>query len=178
MNLYYTNISAEDQPQSRTDLSLGGFKSSSLVPNDSFANLFSDLSCYSVKENRDEYIGLILKNNTGSQVDDVTLYFTYPTDPQKTIEFAFVALNSNNEIEIIPTVYSKPLIGTFEGADGIGNAVNIGNLAADAAIGIWFKRIINISELETEYSDANLIANGTPQEANEDITLVIDYTTP
>ena len=175
MRLYYTIISENGAPQTRPDLSLGGYTSSTLVPNADIGNLFSDLSCYSVRENRDEYIALTLVNETGAEVVDVTLYFDYPPNRQKDIEMAFVTFNSNDEIEIVPTPYSVPYNATFNAADGVVNAINIGNIAVDGKVGIWFKRIINVDNYNAVYSDESLENNGNPVEENEDITLVINW---
>ncbi len=176
MRLYYTSISGEDLPQTRPDLSLGGFRSGTPVPNDTFSNLFSDISCYSISENRDEYIGIALRNETGALAENVILYLNYPVDgAQKIIEMAFVAFNASDEMEIIPSAYSKPFVGEFNPANGELNAINIGDIVNGEQIGIWFKRIIDQTAIEQEYSNANLIENGTPQEANEDIVLVITY---
>ncbi len=175
MKLYYTNISGEDLPQTRPDLSLGGFRSGTAVPNDDFSNLFGDLSCYSIKENRNEYIAISLQNETGAEAQNVLLHFEYPEGSQKTLEFAFVAFNANNEMEVTTSIYARPLIATFQEANGESNAVNISNLAIGAQIGIWFKRIINTAVISEEFSNANLIENGTPEEANEDIILAIRW---
>lgn len=173
MRLYYTNITGADLSQSRPDLSLGGFRSTTIIPNNNFSNLFSDLSCYSISENRDEYIAASLLNETGVIAQNVTMYFVYPETRQKNIEMAFVAFNANSEIEVVPNPYSAPYTGIFNAADGELNAVNIGDIAIDGQIGIWFKKILDIPAIEEEFSDANLIANGTPAKADEIITLVI-----
>lgn len=176
MKLYYTVISAEEDPQSRPDLSLGGFKSSSITPNNSYGNLFSDISCYSVRENQNEYTALTLVNETGGDVTDVLLYFDYPDDRTKDIEMAFVSFNADGEMEHIPNPYSQPLNATFFAADGIANAISIGNLLTGAKIGIWFKRIINLTNVNEPYTDDSLETNGNPAEADEDIPLVISWT--
>ena len=176
LKFYYTNISGDELPQTRSDLSLGGFKSSTLVPNDSFGNLFGDISVYSVRENRDEYVALALVNETGADVTDVTLYFDYPENRQKDIELAFVQFNSDGEIEVIPNPYSRPYNAEFNSADGVENALNIGNLAANAKIGVWFKKILNIDNIKDSYSDYNLEESGNPDIETEDIALVVDWT--
>jgi hypothetical protein len=172
MRLYYTNISTNGGVQTRPDLSLGGFISSSVVSNDRYKNLFSDVSCYSVQENKDEYIGLALLNETGADVQNVTFYFTYPEQRQKDIEIAFVSFNANDEMEIIPNSYSAPYNATFNAADGELNAITIGTIAADEKVGIWFKKILNIDNITEEYSNESLEENGNPEEADEDIILV------
>jgi len=178
MRLYYTQISAEDTPQTRPDLSLGGFKSSSLVPNNSFSNLFSDISCYSVSENRDEYIALALVNETGVVAENVTFYFDYQDAVdirQMNVEFAFVAFNVGGEIEVVPNTYAQPLNATFQASDGELNSVNVGDIAIDGKIAIWFKKIINTTNILEEQSNDNMAENGTPQPANQIINLIYFY---
>ena len=173
MRLYYTNITGANLAQTRPDLSLGGFRSVTVIPNDNYSNLFSDISCYSISENRDEYLAASLLNETGAIAENVTMYFVYPETRQKDIEMAFVAFNANDEIEVVPNPYSAPYTATFNAADGELNAVNIGNIPIDGQIGIWFKKILDIAAIEEEFSDANMIANGTPAQADEAISLVI-----
>ena len=176
MKLYYTVISKPEDPQTRPDLSLGGFKSSTIVPNNKLSNLFGDISSYSVRENQYEYIALALVNDSAIDITDITVYFEYPTDRQKDLEMAFVNFNASEEMEFIPNPYSQPYVAAFNAADGVVNAINIGGLLAGAKIGIWFKRIINTANVSDAYSNASLEANGNPVEANEEITLVMDWT--
>jgi hypothetical protein len=176
MRLYYTNISTNEGVQTRPDLSLGGFKSSTLVPNNSFSNLFSDISCYSVSEDQNEYIAIALVNEEAITVTDVTLYFDYPDGVQKNIEMAFVNFNASGEMEVISNPYSTPYNAEFSPADGVVNAINIGDLVAGAKIGVWFKKIILKSVIEDLYSNTSLDENGNPEEINEDIPLVITWT--
>jgi len=176
LKFYYTNISENGGIQTRSDLSLGGYKSATAVPNDSVGNLFSDISVYSVRENRDEYIALTLVNETGAEVTDVTLYFDYPENRQKDIELAFVNFNASDEIEIIPNSYSKPFNAVFNAADGVNNALNIGTLAAGAKIGVWFKKVLNINNIKLPYSDLSLETNGNPLIETEDISLIVSWT--
>lgn len=175
MRLFYTIISTEDGVQTRPDLSLGGFISSTVVPNNSYQNLFSDISCYSVAEARDEYIALALLNETGAIAYNVTLYFNYPDNCQKSIEMAFVAFNSDGEMEIINTPFSAPYNADFNPADGELNSLLIGDIPVDGKVGIWLKKVIDKTAIQEEYSDDNLEANGNPSEADEDIGLVIMY---
>lgn len=175
MRLYYTNISTQEGQQTQPDLSLGGFISSTIVPNNSLNNLFADISCYSVAESRDEHIALALRNESGVVANNVTLYFIYPEDTQYSIQMAFVAFNVNGEIESINSPYDSPYNATFNPADGELNAITIGDIQPDEYIGIWFKKIIDKGVIEEQYSDENLETNGNPQPADERITLVITY---
>jgi hypothetical protein len=173
MKLYYTSISENGGIQTRPDLSLGGFKSGTVVPNNNFSNLFSDLSAYSIAENKDEYIALVLLNDTGFILKNVSLYFVYPIDSQKSIQIAPVAFNSHDEIEIIPNPFSAPYNAIFYEADGETNAIDIGDIPIDGKIGLWFKRVIDKSAITDQYSDDNMVLNGNPVVSDEAITLNI-----
>ncbi len=178
MKLYYTVIQEEGLPQSRTDLSLGGFKSSTPIPSNRFSNLFDDLSCYSVTENQNEYIGIMLMNDSVSEITNVTLYFVYPevdsvNVSQKILELAPVALDSNNQMESITNPYSAPYLAEFHEADGVANAINIGSIPASGLIGLWIKRRIDVDKIDALYTDTSLEENGNPAKANEDISLMI-----
>ena len=184
MRLYYTSISGEDLTQTRSDLSLGGFRSGTVIPNNKFGNLFGDLSCYSINQNEEEFIATALKNETGAQVENVTIYLDYPKktvdgveiiDSQKLIEVSPVAFNSNNELEIIGTPYSEPYTTEFYSIEGVANAINIGSIPIDGQIGLWLKRVINKSLIEQEFSNENLEENGTPSKSIEEISLVISW---
>lgn len=175
MRLYYTNISIQDGEQKQPHLSLGGFISSTVVPNNSYSNIFGDISCYSVAENKEEYAVIALKNETGVEATNVTIYITYPENCQQKIELAFVAFNANGEMEIVNSQYDAPYNAEFHDVEGIENAVNIGNISIDGYIGIWFKRIIDVAAYTDQYSDESLAANGNPLEADENIVLSIIY---
>lgn len=59
MRLYYTVSSGYNDPQSKLVNSLGGFKSSTPVPNDQDNNVFDELSLLSLVKGKTQYIGLI-----------------------------------------------------------------------------------------------------------------------
>jgi len=124
-----------------------------------------------VAENREEFIALILKNESGMLASDVTFYFEYPIGCQKKIEIAVVALSLTNEMEVVQSTFNQPYNATFYEMDGITNSINIGDIQVDGMIGIWFKKILNKDVILDEYSDDNLILNGTPQPSDELISM-------
>ena len=75
MKLYYTGAPIKNIPQGNPNQSLGGFKSSTLVPNARKNALFSDISMEQYNEGDRELRGLILKNETGAVVSNITAYF-------------------------------------------------------------------------------------------------------
>jgi hypothetical protein len=176
MILYYTTSVGEDTIQTQTVLSIGGFRSNTVVPNNLYKNLFSDISCQSVKTCNNEFIALMLKNETGGLVSGATLFLDFPPDSQKDVEIALVIPNSSNAIERTSSPYVQPYHATFQSVDGIGNAVTLPDIADEGILGIWFKRIINKSVITDQYTDANLVENGNPVKADEDIGLEISWT--
>ena len=160
MKLYYTTTAGtEEEGYSRQDAdrSLGGFRSSTPVPNDALNNLFGDLSKYTETKAKNEYIGLILKNETGGDVTDINLWFTFPTDSYTTMQVSAVDLNvdseSRNYMENVPDYNAAPYYSTFSEADGEVNKVSLGDLVSGAEVGIWFKRIIDTAAIATDRED-------------------------
>jgi hypothetical protein len=176
MRLFYTSPTGENLECTRPDLSLGGFKSSTVCPNNSFNNMFSDISAYSVSENVDELIGLMLVNESGIDVNDVILYFDYPENCQKHIYVAVVALNANGEMEVVKSPYNAPYNAEFEDPYDEPNSINIGGIPVDGAVGLWFKRAIDKDVIDAQYSDDELIANGNVVEGIESIVMNISWT--
>ncbi len=176
MKLYYTTSVSEDAFQDRPDLSLGGYKSSVAAPSDSYNNLFGNISCYSVQQDQHEYIALIVKNETGVDATNIRLWLEYPSDSQKTIEIAVVALNASNYMEHINNPYSAPLMATFYEADGEVNALDLPDILADGLLGFWFKKIIDKDAVKEPYTDDNIEANGNVEPSNEEISLIIGWT--
>jgi hypothetical protein len=161
MNLYYTSVTAQDAVQADPRLSLGGYKSASPVPNNSFDNLFGEITQFLLSKTipEDEYIGVILKNETAAAVENLWLWFDYGTNPYSKILVAAVDLAADSagvlKMEHIPNRISKPIYADFYEADGIENAVSLGNLAVGGMLGLWFCRqlIENLATTIQEDSD-------------------------
>lgn len=154
LKLYYTTTTGEDELQSRFDKSLGGYKSSSLVLNDDFDNFFGDISNYTIQNyEKSNYIGIIMKNE-GTDKTDINVWFEYPEDSYSIIEIAAVDLATDSDgfkyMENIPTISSSPIYADFYEAEGETNKVNIGDLLANDMIGIWLKRTIDKSAVDSD----------------------------
>ena len=146
LKLYYTTTKGEGELQPKFYNSLGGYKSSTPVKNDQFDNFFGEISSYTIeKNNEDQYIGLILVNE-GSDKTNIVLHFDRSSDCYSKLYVAAVDLVADSEgkyfMENIPTINSSPLYATFYEAEGVDNAVSIGDLLANEKVGIWLKREI------------------------------------
>lgn len=74
IGIYYTGAGIFEGEQRDPLRSLGGLISSTLVPNDFTNSLFSGLS------DKDEHIGLVIRNETGADIPSLEIYFDYPND--------------------------------------------------------------------------------------------------
>jgi 4-hydroxy-3-methylbut-2-en-1-yl diphosphate synthase IspG/GcpE len=181
MNLYYTNVAYADQAQNRPDLSLGGFRSSSKVPSADYNNLFGDVSAYSIQTNKEEYICIMLKNETGVIATAVKLWVSLPTETSFKIEVGATTPTITGEVERIQTPYQRPMYATFVSVEGEVNAASLGNIAINGMIALWFKKIVNISALQEQETDTSLAnyfaANSENRKPSvQDIDIVLSWT--
>lgn len=175
IKLYYTSKKGENELQTRPDLSLGGFKSSTLIPNNSVNNLFSDISLYTVYRNQDEIIGIIAKNEAETPLTNVKLWFEYPEETQRVLQVGAVDLTSEGYMEGIENAYSQPYYAEFFEADGEANAVDLGDFDAGQSVGLWFKASINKENIETSYSDESIETNGNPKQSTDEIKIIVEW---
>lgn len=61
LRFYYTVSSGYNSPQTKVSDSLGGYKSSTPVPNDVFGNLFDEISLNLASNPHSQYVALVLK---------------------------------------------------------------------------------------------------------------------
>lgn len=121
MRFFYTNAFRALEAQGNADKSLGGFISSSPVPNGQLNNLFADISTFTIDHNVREVKGLALKNVLGKAVDNVTFKYKYPKGFSSKIEVAFVAVTLDDcnraVMEQIANVRSLPVYAEFHEAN-------------------------------------------------------------
>lgn len=158
IKIYYTTATGQDQPQDKIQLSLGGYKSSTLFRSGELNNLFSEITDYTITvADQDQYIGLIVVNDSLSVVENINLWFIYPVSGcYSKLYVSAVDLSTDSNgikyMESIVNINSKPVYSDFIEADGIDNKQDLGSLEAGGAFGLWIKR---------ELVDANIIADKT-----------------
>lgn len=158
MKLYYTTAEGAETPQTLPSRSLGGYKSSSPVLNDSFENLFGELSLYSVSNTKIEYRALILVNEFHKPSDNIELWFDRSNSKKPYCNFLIgaVKLNTDKEgnffMENVPSVFSKPLYTELYPATEDAK-VTIGSLQPREAIGLWIARVPDKEAIEKDYND-------------------------
>jgi hypothetical protein len=175
LKLYYTSTKGQDEVQSKFYSSLGGYKSSTPVRNDSFDNFFGEVSSYTIANNSDpQYIGLVLKNE-GADKTGLKIYFERDEKCYSKIYVAAVTMIADSDgkymFEHVPTLNSSPLYATFYEAEGVDTAVSLGDLDEGAMIGLWLKREILRDVAE---QDASVVAVQDPEDEHRMIPVVLD----
>lgn len=106
--------SQSSAPQPMISRSLGGYVSSSPVPNGSINNLFDLISMYTLKNKTQETIAIALINEFDFDVKNVTLKIVGSPDRLCDFNVAAVTINKSNYLmEHIDNKYAKPIQATF-----------------------------------------------------------------
>lgn len=122
MMLYLTGATSSitksgNVPQQDTAKSLGGFVSSTPVPNGELNALFDLVSTYTKEKRRAETIAVALINNTEQYVKNVTMSLVVGNQSIASFKVAAVALNEELAMEHIPNRYAEPMMAEFHSAD-------------------------------------------------------------
>lgn len=189
MQFFYTGAQLFQAIQTDPNLSLGGYISNTIVPNNGANNIFSDISYQTAQQQRVEVKGLILKNTLGIDTTDVLFGYTYPANANFKVEVAFIQINPTNpqQIEKIPTSQSSPYFATFQEANidtahSINNSVDIGPILNNGNVGVWFRRTLTgiftpptFQDVPTEMAYWQALTN--PSADSTQLTnLIIKYT--
>lgn len=156
MKLYYTVSSGYLQPQANFINSLGGYPSSTPVPNDVFGNLFDEISISEIREAKTQYRAVILHNDSKEIASKVELWFeALSEDIVSEFQIGATMLTVDGETQYMESVdssYSKPFYTQLYSAT-IDNKVSVGDMAPDQMIGIWISRKINKEKAVEDYNN-------------------------
>ena len=179
MNLFYSIISLEDQPQADPLMSLGGFVSSSQVPSGRTNALFSTISSYTIQQGREQYVCLILRNTTKKTASGIKFWFQFDPSQAYICKYRVAFTEAvDREFESTPDPFSKPVYAQFESCNGIDEAMALPDLEPDEMIGIWVER--SIDKTSEELSNRNncewLFENRDREiETEETLDIKIDF---
>ena len=128
--IYLTGASASlaksaDNPQSDVNRSLGGYISSTPVPNAAINSLFDLISSYTLEKRQKETIAIGLINQLDKAVKDVELKIVTDPDNEATFKIAAVSVGSNYLMEQIANRYQEPMSAEFYDASFYRAAVDI-----------------------------------------------------
>lgn len=169
LRLYYTTTKGQEEQQINYFNSLGGYKSANLVANDEFDNIFGEISSYTISNNNEnQYIALILKNESVTEKTNINVWFEYPETPYSKLYIAIVDLSEDEDgikfMENVKSLHSSPLYADFYEVNGELNKALIGNLATNSMVGVWIKREL---DLETIQSDLNDMVEVDPEDEHK-----------
>jgi len=158
LQLYYTSVTGEDTPQMNYYNSLGGYRSSDVIKNDDFDNMFGEISIYTVNNNnRNQYIGLVLKNNYSSTKNNIKFWFDRPENCYSKLYIAAIDMLQDEDgkyyMENIKDLHSSPVMAKFYEAEGEDNSVDLGSLSAGQQVGLWIKREILVDNIKSDMED-------------------------
>jgi len=185
MKLYYTGAKTFNAIQDKPYLSLGGFMSSSPVPNDKLDNLFESPSQSILSEGRNSCIGIILKNELANLVN---LRFFFELNEKDIfnykIGFSEVAIQgTTRSIEKIYSTYSKPYLVEFNQAPTVDQQLELEAFNLNDHLGIWILREFSPEKYKEQYSSSsleNLLKENVFEELNQlnqltKIKLIIEF---
>lgn len=153
---YTTSVKGGHQ-QPNNSLSLGGYKSSSIVKNDDLNNLFDEISLYGMSEGKTEYRAIMFTNTTPAPMNNVKLYVEKIGEPF--CEFAINITSTvkdpegNDWMERVQDVFSRPIMGDFKNLPTKEDPITIESIEPNEVIGIWVQRTINRKKVRDEYDN-------------------------
>jgi hypothetical protein len=160
MRLYYTGASKHLAIQGIPSKSLGGYISSSLVPNGVPGALFSNPTQNEIIKGGTKCVLIALRNITASDVTNVAVYYTLTDTELYTLEIGLILPGvdscSDPIFEAISDSKSLPIGIDFQEADSLLNAIILPSLPQGAYVGIWVKMEIDPDANENFNSCQNL----------------------
>ena len=160
MRLFYTGASKGGEEQEIPSQSLGGYVSSSPLPNGSINNLFGGISQYGKQKALRQVRAIVLKNESGATVNPVVWYDNVSSEPITNYRFAFVALAQSDcgwFMETIDQQDALPINAQFIDPRKQANAVSLPALPNDGYIGMWIERTFNKKNTDAASSCENLL---------------------
>lgn len=182
MKFYYTGSTTYNGIQKNSNLSIGGFLSSSEVQNDLVNNIFGDISELSKQNLSRQTVLIALKNNHNEIVQSVILKFNVSDWSILTSEFniAFVASKIDNcgniYFDSIDNQEALPYLD-FEVISSTNNEFSLGDLDRDAVIGIWLVRKIKKSGVAPLSCDTiyNNYLNSIEESSTENFSISLEW---
>lgn len=183
MRLLYTGANTYLGRQNDPTLSIGGYISSSVVPNSKLGNLFSDISANAKSIKAQECKAVIIDNNSTDTLSNVLVGYKYPTNPNFTLQIAFVAVADNDQkIEQLTNYDELPYYAVFSDADATNSdagLVSVGDILANKRLAVWIKRNVNVTNPTFNSLQAEIDFYKAISDPDADITktiqLIIKY---
>lgn len=156
MALYYSGANAPGAQQPDPAKSLGGYMSSTQVPNGFLGNVFTVITKNTVANKKKEIRLIILKNFLPAIMTSVRLWTTVPVSPTgfSKLKIAAVApaIDPKCDYQYFESVANDdaiPYQAQLDYHEGELNAIEIGDIAVGGIVGIWMQRELNLDSFTT-----------------------------
>lgn len=172
--IYYTGADGSGLIQNNSSKSLGGWISSSQVPNDFLNNLFSDISFDNIK-NKDFIFRVLAFKNISNTNIDFSVYTETPEDSAVKYEIGLILNSIDSDcncpyFEQLQSEKSSPYFVTVRECELQENKITLTNVPQNNFVGIFIKQVIK---------ENNQFLNKTCEDFNDEFLLQdssqIDY---
>lgn len=142
IKVYLSGGASNDNPNA----SLGGAVSSTEIVDDTLHNLFDEVSGAEHLVGSTEYRALFVKNDSAETAYNVKVFIdSNTTGVDSSLEIGKEATIGSPK-QTIANETTAPTDITFSTADGVGNAIVLGDMTAGTYYMVWLKRIISAGE--------------------------------
>lgn len=145
IELYYTNADSPLGAQLEPRKSLGGNISSTRIPNDELNNLFGDISLAGMQDFKRATKAIAIKNVTGADLTNLSVYLVAPALPYAEFELAFAAVADNGDgpfMERIDNQRASPYTAQWDQPTQSDPLVLADTIADQEYVGLWVRRQI------------------------------------
>ena len=159
LKIYYTGADKAGSEQKDPKNSLGGYISSSLVPNNFIGNLYAAISQLSEQELREDTKVIAIKNDTGADFTAFDVYIGTEDESKLQTEWQIgymaAALDDCGDIyfEKLENAQSLPLNVTMQNGLGVNNKLTLPNMVNATFIALYIQRKVKSSGLTTDDRD-------------------------
>lgn len=180
MQVFYTGSSNGNFAQQNPSSSLGGYISTTRVPNNRDSNIFGPIAYLDWKEQEETTLALGLYNETSSPLNNFKVWVTLEDGSFIDIDLGLSASSTDSKgvfIESIQSSDSLPFIDIFEGIYSENDALQLASIPAQSYYGLWLTRRIKNS-LKDQFSDTILeqnFNNNTEWQKNWTFTLQMSW---
>lgn len=143
--LYYTGSIQPNAIQDSPSKSLGGYVSSSIVPNDVINNLFSDIYWYDLKNNLKHIRVIAFLNTTDETIDDFTVHVNSHEDNVSKLKIGIIKNAVDEECDVkyfetLPNSTAIPQYVGLEECEGSVNSLMLNDIPPKHYVGIFIQR--------------------------------------
>jgi hypothetical protein len=183
LQIYYTGSDAAGTTQGESNKSLGGYISSTPIPNNYIGNLFPTISQLSQQEKREEIRVIAIQNDSGADFTSYDVYVQLVDSDNVAAEwemgFQTPVLDDCGDlvVEAVPNANASPVNVTMQEIVGGNNKLILPNVADQSYVALYIKRttLAVVVDEEADIALCDAYDEGTVPPTEEAIDLVLSY---